>query len=418
MVISCSDNDLGCNGGEAYSAFSYIHKNRVTDETCSVYKARGNTNGEKCSPAQVCKNCNPHEPCFLPDKYQTFGISEFGKVKGEQAMMSEIYHRGPIACGMAVTEDFENYKGGIFIDKTGDVSMDHDISLVGYGEENGVKYWIGRNSWGTSWGESGFFRLLRGSNNLGIETDCAWAVPDSADAQWHETTDAERNDPRNDFTNGPYPQRMEEGGFLTDDEPPKREWVKNMFKNGEKVKTPLPQDTIADEAVPDAFFWGDQNGVNCLSWSKNQHIPEYCGSCWAEGTTSSLADRFNIMDKCMVQHGITAQAVINCNEGGSCNGGDPSGVYDWAYNHGLEPASCMNYEAKNHDEARDVEGCKALYVCRDCVPPPPKEGESGLENCRAITDYQRYYASEFGSVRGEMNMKKEIMARGPIGCGI
>ena len=78
----------------------------------------------------------------------------------------------------------------------------------------------------------------------------------------------------------------------------------------------------------------------------------------------------------------------------------------------------MNYEAINHDEALDEYGCKDLYICRDCVPPPPKEGESGLENCKAITDYQRYYASEYGSVRGATNMKKEILKRGPIACGI
>ncbi len=63
-------------------------------------------------------------------------------------------------------------------------------------------------------------------------------------------------------------------------------------------------------------------------------------------------------------------------------------------------------------------GCKDIYICRDCVPPPPKEGESGLENCKAVADYTLYYASEFGSVRGEANMMKEIMANGPIGCGM
>ena len=79
----------------------------------------------------------------------------------------------------------------------------------------------------------------------------------------------------------------------------------------------------------------------------------------------------------------------------------------------------MNYDAANHNEAQDVSGsCKDIYICRNCSPPPPKEGESGLDGCVAITDYQRYYASEYGSVRGEMNMKKEIMERGPIGCGI
>ena len=331
-------------------------------------------------------------------------------------MMAEIASRGPIACDMAVNQAFEDYKGGVFYDKTGLKDINHVISLVGYGTDaNGVKYWIGRNSWGEAWGEEGFFRIIRGVNNLAIESDCAWAVPDSAEPQIHTTTDAERNDPRNDYTNGPYPQMS--GDFL--EETPRYGWVKNSFKNGEKVHSPRPQDYVQDSDVPDSFFWGDKDGVNYLSWSKNQHIPEYCGSCWSEGTTSSLADRFNILDKGTKQHGISAQAVINCQEGGSCNGGDPSGVYDWAYTHGLEPASCMNYEAANHNEAQDISGsCKDLYVCRDCSPPPPKEGESGLDGCRAITDYQRYYASEFGSVRGEMNMKKEIMERGPIGCGI
>ena len=45
-----------------------------------------------------------------------------------------------------------NYTGGIFIDKTGAKEIDHEISVVGWGVENGVKYWIGRNSWGTYWG--------------------------------------------------------------------------------------------------------------------------------------------------------------------------------------------------------------------------------------------------------------------------
>ncbi len=69
--------------------------------------------------------------------------------------------------------------GGIFTDNTNATDINHDISVVGYGEENGQKYWVIRNSWGTYWGENGFFRLARGVNNLGIESEgtCSWATP-------------------------------------------------------------------------------------------------------------------------------------------------------------------------------------------------------------------------------------------------
>lgn len=49
--------------------------------------------------------------------------------------------------------------------------------MVGWGEENGVKFWIARNAWGSYWGEEGFIRIIRGVNHLRIEEDCTWVVP-------------------------------------------------------------------------------------------------------------------------------------------------------------------------------------------------------------------------------------------------
>lgn len=94
-------------------------------------------------------------------------------------MMNEIYARGPITCGIAVTEELKEYKGDYIIDdKSGDTHLTHAVSIVGYGEEDGTPYWFVRNSWGEVWGESGFFKIIRGVNNLGLESDCSYAVPE------------------------------------------------------------------------------------------------------------------------------------------------------------------------------------------------------------------------------------------------
>lgn len=133
VLISCSD-DYGCYGGEAINAFEWMHNNEITDETCSIYLGRGNTNGQECSPMMKCRDCHPGEACFIPEEYKVYHSEEYGHVSGEEAMMQEIYQRGPIACGTAVTLELEeDYKEGVFCDETGDMEIVHDVSIVGYG---------------------------------------------------------------------------------------------------------------------------------------------------------------------------------------------------------------------------------------------------------------------------------------------
>jgi hypothetical protein len=64
---------------------------------------------------------------------------------------------------------FQFYTGGIISSTACGTSLDHAVNLVGYGTASGVLYWIVRNSWGTSWGEAGYFRVLRStSSGVGI----------------------------------------------------------------------------------------------------------------------------------------------------------------------------------------------------------------------------------------------------------
>ena len=53
----------------------------------------------------------------------------------------------------------------------------HAVLVVGYGEENDIKYWTVKNSWGTEWGEDGYFRILRGTDELGLESLAVYAKP-------------------------------------------------------------------------------------------------------------------------------------------------------------------------------------------------------------------------------------------------
>ena len=158
-----------------------------------------------------------------------------------------------VCIGMDVTDGFEAYNDfSVYKDNcTKCVAQEHDISLLGYGidDESGEKYWIGRNSWGTFWGEYGYFRIIRGQNNLGIEIACAWATP-SDKPTWVNKSSNINN----------YKQRG--GGAILNE----RDMDINYgFNNKYRM--------YADVILPDTFTWSNYNGTNLLTILRNQHIP-------------------------------------------------------------------------------------------------------------------------------------------------
>ena len=101
----------------------------------------------------------------------------------EAEMRQALYNNGPVAVSFEVLDDFFHYKGGIY-QHTGLKDSfnpfeitNHVVLLVGWGEENGVPYWIVKNSWGTGWGEEGFFRIMRGQDEVSIESLALESVP-------------------------------------------------------------------------------------------------------------------------------------------------------------------------------------------------------------------------------------------------
>lgn len=84
-------------------------------------------------------------------------------------MQRELMEKGTLSVALSVYEDFESYTSGVYQHVTGKYLGGHAIKMIGWGVDNGVPYWTCVNSWNPTWGEAGMFRILRGSNECGIE---------------------------------------------------------------------------------------------------------------------------------------------------------------------------------------------------------------------------------------------------------
>ncbi|KAL3138997.1 hypothetical protein ABBQ32_005801 [Trebouxia sp. C0010 RCD-2024] len=417
VLLNCGGGGT-CQGGNPYGVFEYAAKHGIPDETCQNYEAVD----MECKPFGVCETCSPGDPpmphlpgsCAAIRKFTKYGVSEYGHVHTgpdfdadgiritlADKLKSEMYARGPISCGIDVTAKFYAYSGGIYEEAVTFPMPNHEISLVGWGEEDGHQYWIGRNSWGTYWGEDGLFRISMHHNNLGVMDSCSWATPTVEEEVEPPTPEDSPLQTRGTFT---VDTSVDEGtyhsyhhGCLQRAEGPKKS----------VVRSPLPHTYLTGEAVPKEYDIRNLGGVSYASIDRNQHIPQYCGSCWAQGSTSALSDRLALMTgNRFPEVDLAPQVLVDCvvaNGTNGCNGGDPTAAYSYIFDHGVPDETCSNYEALDRT-------CTAEHTCKSC----------SWSGCWPIPEgqYRNYHISEHGQVAGEERMKAELAARGPIACGI
>lgn len=162
QIVSCDHNDLGCNGGDPPTAYQYIMNAGGLDLSKDYpYTSGGGNNGQ----------------CHFKKSGVAAHISGFKYAtqdNDEQAMQQVVATTAPLSiCVDASTWQF--YTGGIITSACG-TQLDHCVQATGYGSDNGVPYWEVRNSWGSSWGESGYLRVERNKDLCGIAQEATYVI--------------------------------------------------------------------------------------------------------------------------------------------------------------------------------------------------------------------------------------------------
>ncbi|XP_004480426.1 pro-cathepsin H [Dasypus novemcinctus] len=166
QLVDCAGNfnNHGCRGGLPSQAFEYIrYNNGIMGEDTYPYKAWEGT----------CKFQSEEAIAFVKDVANI-------TLNDEEAMVEAVALYNPVSFAFEVTDDFLSYSKGIYSStschKTPD-KVNHAVLAVGYGEKNGIPYWIVKNSWGPHWGINGYFLIERGKNMCGLAACASYPIP-------------------------------------------------------------------------------------------------------------------------------------------------------------------------------------------------------------------------------------------------
>jgi C1A family cysteine protease len=151
-VVSCAMQD-GCCGGFMSDAINWFLQN---------------TNGKICTAASFPYNSSNGIPQPCNTKCTTGAqVTEYVTIaSSETAMAQSVAMSGPISVGVDA-ESWELYSGGVLTNCTNN-QVDHSAVIVGYNDVHNPPYWLIKNSWGSTWGENGYIRVAKGSNQCGI----------------------------------------------------------------------------------------------------------------------------------------------------------------------------------------------------------------------------------------------------------
>ncbi|XP_028252376.1 cathepsin Bb [Parambassis ranga] len=192
LLTCCDDCGMGCFGGFPSAAWEYWEKKGIvtgglygskvgcrpyTIESCEhhINGTRPPCHSIEDTPKCVQQCIDGYSPSYPKDKY--FGKRTYNIPSDQEQIMTELYKNGPVEAAFDVYEDFLLYKSGVYQHVTGQMLGGHAIKILGWGEENGTPYWLAANSWNSDWGDKGFFKIKRGNDECGIESEVVAGMP-------------------------------------------------------------------------------------------------------------------------------------------------------------------------------------------------------------------------------------------------
>ncbi|KAL4363975.1 hypothetical protein GQ457_04G035130 [Hibiscus cannabinus] len=180
VLACCEDCGSGCGGGLSITAWRYFVSNGVVTEKCDPYFDPIGCSHPGCKPTyptpECVKKCVKGDLLWNESKH--YSVDSYLVKQQPADIMAEVYKNGPVQVSFIVYEDFAHYKSGVYKHVTGEVLGGHSVKLIGWGtSDEGEDYWLLANQWNRSWGDDGFFKIIRGVNECGIEDEVVAGLP-------------------------------------------------------------------------------------------------------------------------------------------------------------------------------------------------------------------------------------------------
>ncbi|ETN78862.1 papain family cysteine protease [Necator americanus] len=446
-ILSCCWNcGMGCDGGRPFAAFFFAIDNGVCTggpfrepNVCKPYAFYpcGRHQNQKyfgpCPkelwPTPKCrKMCQlKYNVAYKDDKI--YGNDAYSLPNNETRIMQEIFTNGPVVGSFSVFADFAIYKKGVYVSNGIQQNGAHAVKIIGWGVQDGLKYWLIANSWNNDWGDE--------------EEYLAQPVPEYATK----------------LTGQAYVDYINQHqSFYRAEYSPLAEQYAKTVMSSEFVTKPnqnyVVKDVDLNINLPETFD-AREKWPNCTS-IRTIRDQSKCGSCWAVSSASVMSDRLCIQSNSTIQarnisdSWVSATDILSCckNCGRGCYGGSAFSAFVFAQTEGVctggpyrEPVGLYQslYKHINFNEHEMTEPCDLIFFSKNVCKPyafypcgphrnqnnfgPCPEGKWPTPKCRRMCQLKYNMIYEDDKIYGkatyhipntETQIMQEIFTNGPV----